>query len=124
MSFKVQQITNELGSNSKKIANIEFDQQQINEIKEGFNVLIDKESKVVNSSEIATDDVDSKQLQRYKSCSEKLKSGLNQLNYNDLADITLAMNEKIGQVERTQGIRATELILKLKDLRKIKEQLR
>ena len=121
--FKVNRITN-VDSNSKKIADIEIDEQQINEIKEGLDIVINKESAIIESTETSTDEKDENQLQRYKICQDKLKAGLNQLNYNDLADISLAINEKIRQVEREQGNRADELIAKLKELRKIKEELR
>ena len=122
--FNLKQITNKPNSNSKNKAKIEFEKQQVNDIKEGFNIIINKESTIINSTEIETDEKDANQLERYRRCRDKLKPGLNQLNYNDLADITLAMNEKVREVERTQGTRNDELIAKLKDLRKIKEELR
>ena len=122
--YNIKQKTNPSDSNSEITAQIEFNEQQINEFKEGFNIVINKESENIDSPEIQTDESDERELQRYKMVHDKLKPGLNQLNYKDLADITLAMNENVIEVERTQNTRNDELIAKLKDLRRIKEELR
>jgi hypothetical protein len=122
--YNLKQKTNQSDSNSEITAQIEFNEQQINEFKEGFNIIINKESENIDSPKIKTDEIDERELQRYKMVNDKLKPGLNQLNYSDLADITLAMNEKVREVEKTQNKRNDELIAKLKDLRKIKEELR
>lgn len=116
MSFK--NIQNKIGSSNEKMAQIEFDQNLLTNLRQSFDTLIKK------SNPITPDDV--AQKDRFLSALKKLKIGLNTLSLNDMLDINNALNERIAELEQTPDdkVDLDDLKARLKDFRQIQQSLR